>query len=109
MLLAHSMGKVTALVPETAYRTEYEILQSTKERESNKEVEFGISCRLFKAEEQVDFAVVNDISTQRTRVERFLHILEKNQVFPVHLKDVVEDLLILEFEGRDCKTEKNNV
>lgn len=100
MLLMQREGETSEKVSGTDYRVEYEILQSTKKREESPEAEYGISCKLFKGKKTVDWEFVDGITTQKARVERFLHIIRRNQVFPAHLRDVVEDLLIMEFEER---------
>ena len=81
----------------------------TKEREenyvlkyakTNEAEEYGIRCCLYNAEKLMDLKEVKRITTEEYRIEKFLQILEKNQVFPVHLNDVIEDLLIMEFEEK---------
>lgn len=61
---------------------------------------YGIRCSLYNSENMVDSNEVKGITTEEYRIEKFLQILEKNQVFPVHLKDVIEDLLVMEFEEK---------
>lgn len=100
MLLMQGKGEASESISGTDYRVEYEILQSTKGGEGSPETEYGISCKLFKGQKLVDWSEVERITIQKNRAERFLHIIKINQVFPVHLRDVIEDLLVLEFEER---------
>lgn len=101
---------ISTKVEGTGYRIEYEVMQEEKRRE--RLVEYGICCRLFEAEQPVLSEKVKGITTRQCLILKFVRILEKNQVFPAHLRDVIEDLLILEYEETlpgDCKTGKNVV
>lgn len=97
MLLMHNANTKEGGVE---YAVEYVITKERKEREDVGVTEYGIRCDLYKSEKLVDSEEVNGITTEECRIEKFLQILEKNQVFPVHLKDVIEDLLIIEFEEK---------
>lgn len=74
--------------------------EHTEERENNGVTEYGIRCNLYESDKLVDSEEVNGITTEEYRIDKFLQILVKNQVFPVHLKDVIEDLLVMEFEEK---------
>lgn len=69
------------------YVLEYAITEK-RATEKEKEAEYGIRCCLYKAKIMMDSEEVKDITSERSRIEKFLEILERNRVFPVHLKDV---------------------
>ncbi len=88
---------ISTKVEETAYRIEYEVIQ---QEEQSKEhlVEYGICCRLFEAEKMISSEKVQRVTSKQCLITKIVQILAKNQVFPAHLREVIEDLLILEYE-----------
>ncbi len=95
MLLANSTCTKES---EANYVLKYSITE--EDDETGEAAGYGIRCSLYVLEKLVDSNEVNGITTKKHRIEKFLQILKKNQVFPVHLKDVIEDLLIMEFEEK---------
>lgn len=83
---------------EDCYEIEYTIMQHTEMGENGKYTAYGIACRLYKKGYVVDSEVLQNITAKKQRIEKFYEILSRNKVFPVHLRDVVEDLLFLELE-----------
>jgi len=93
MLLGDSTGEQEEV---ENYMVRYFVTQYRKEKSNI--TEYGIRCILYEAGRITDISEVNAITTEQSRIEEFLQIIKRNQVFPVHLKDVIEDLLISEFE-----------
>lgn len=84
---------------EANYVLKYSITQKAEDETDGIEG-YGIRCSLYESEKLLDWKEVYGITTERYRIEKFLRILEKNQVFPVHIRDVIEDLLVMEFEEK---------
>lgn len=93
---------VSAKVEGTGYTIEYAITQKGEEEEPGKPREYGISCKLYELENTVDSEDVMGITSEWGTIKKMLYILEKNQVFPAHLREIIEDLLILEYEESIC-------
>ena len=56
--------------------------------------EYGISCVLYNKDREVlSTAEVEHISSDLKTVLNYIRLITKNKVFPVHLLDVVSDLL----------------
>lgn len=71
------------------YLTVRETLHS---EESGEYVSYGISVR----KEEREIAFVSDVSTQRDLVERLVWLCNQNGLYPEHLQDVVQDLIVEE-------------
>ena len=82
----------------TKYVMKYIITQETEE--IGHTPEYGIRCELFNDEEAVSAEEVKKITTDLTVLRQIFRKIVKNQVFPIHLRDVVEDLLVEEYEVR---------
>lgn len=94
-----SMECVCTKVDGTGYTIEYVITQEEKGGNEN-DAEYGICCKLYEAEDTVAVEEVKGITSERSLITKILFILEKNQVFPVHLREIIEDLLILEYDEK---------
>lgn len=90
---------ISTIVAGTGYRIEYEITRPAEKMQEHLAA-YGICCRLFDTEGMVASEHVKEITSERGLVTKFVRILEKNQVFPVHVREVIEDLLILEYEEK---------
>lgn len=97
MLLRES---VRMQVSGTEYIIEYVITHNGEEEEPGERDEYGIQCKLYESEVAIAQEEVKGITSEWERVKKIVGILEKNQVFPAHLRDVIEDLLVLEFEEK---------
>lgn len=93
-----SRWSVSTEVEGTGYKIEYLITQNGEEEEPGELTEYGISCKLFEAETAIALEEVQGISTEFDRVEKIFNTLLRNQVFPAHLKEIIEDLLVIEFD-----------
>lgn len=93
------MECVCTKVDGTKYTIEYVIIQGEKGENENS-TEYGICCRLYEAEDTVDVEEVKGITAEKGLITKILSVLEKNQVFPVHMREIIEDLLILEYEEK---------
>jgi len=82
----------------TKYVMKYIITQETEA--PGQTPEYGIRCELFNDGEPVSEEEVKKITTEFTVLQRLFRKIVKNQVFPVHLRDVVENLLVEEYEVR---------
>lgn len=94
MLLRDS---INTEVTGTGYMIEYTIIQDTGEEEPGELPEYGICCALFKENETVSSEEIKCITPDYKKVQDMIQKLVRNQVFPVHLRDVIEDLLIIEY------------
>lgn len=95
-----SVESVRTKVVGTGYTIEYAITQNGEEEEPGGLGEYGIRCKLYESETAVALEEVKGITINRERVKRIVDILEKHQVFPAHVRDVIEDFLIIEFEEK---------
>lgn len=85
----------------TEYSIEYAITKEAGEEESDGQAEYGIRCELFEREASVHAEEVKGITADTEMMKKLFRKIVKNQVFPVHLRDVIEDLLIEEHEVRE--------
>lgn len=46
-----------------------------------------------KDEDQLEFDFLRDITTEEDEIKKLIKLIMKNKVMPVHLKDVMEDLI----------------
>ncbi|MBE5961112.1 MAG: hypothetical protein E7256_06940 [Lachnospiraceae bacterium] len=83
-------------VREGSYWLTYKLVHSINPYfEEYELLEYGIECRLFNSEGQfISDSTVAHISPDQRFVVGLLHTIALNKVFPVHLLDVVEDLLL---------------
>ena len=91
---------VSTKVDGTDYTIEYDMTQNGEEDDSENPAEYGIRCRLYEREVTVDSKEVKGVTSERWLATKIFQLLEKNQVFPIHLKDIIEDLLVLEYEEK---------
>lgn len=96
-------NSISTKVDGTDYTIRYSITENEAEKEIGLPTEYGIRCTLFCKGSEVSREEVMHISPNSKRVYQMLLKLVRNQVFPVHLRDVLEDLLVLEYEYRKCK------
>ena len=82
----------------TGYTLEYAVTESRGEEEPGGIEEYGIRCVLFAEGKSVSEEEIRHISSDYGLMCRLLEKLIKNQVFPVHVKDVIEDVLFVEYE-----------
>lgn len=63
--------------------------------EGEQEVDEHQLCRVcgIKAQMGEEYSQINDISPDKSEVIRIAHLLEREQVHPIHLYDVITDLL----------------
>lgn len=94
------MERVSTKVEGTGYTLEYAITQKGEgeEEKPGGPVEYGIRCSLYELEAAVASEEVKGITSEWDIIKKFFHILEKNQVFPAHLREIIEDLVVLEYE-----------
>lgn len=90
---------ISTMVEGTGYRLEYEITRQPEKTQEHPAA-YGICCRLFESEQMIASEQVKEVTSESGLVTKFVHILEKNQVFPTHLREIIEDLLILEYEEK---------
>lgn len=91
MLLLHS---TKTAVDGTDYIVEYTILKKLSDYPEKNIFEYGIRCVLFRGEGNVvSMEEIQCITPEYADICRMVEILERNQVFPVHLKETVCDLI----------------
>ncbi|MBO5353835.1 MAG: hypothetical protein J6J42_10895 [Lachnospiraceae bacterium] len=91
MLRMHS---TQTLVEGTSYTVEYTITKNASDYELEEICEYGISCSLYgENQEIVSSEEIKCITPNFARINEMVHILKRNQVFPVHLKEIVCELL----------------
>lgn len=91
MLRMHSTKTV---VEGTGYTVEYTITKNASEYELESISEYGISCILYgESQEIVSSEEIKCVTPNFTKVNEMVQILKRNQVFPVHLKEIVCELL----------------
>lgn len=54
---------------------------------------YGIACIKEKDNKQELVAQISDITTDRRKIETLIESLNKNQLSPEHLADIVDDML----------------
>lgn len=74
------------------FKLTYSLTESEIELEGEKHIVYGIEIEK-RSLTQVEKSVVNNISTDRKRVEKIIEIIKSNEVTPVHLYDVMENFL----------------
>lgn len=92
------IGKETLSFLETScatlkyYILEEEIEVENEEKKPEKHIEYGIEIEK-QDEVRVEKSQVKEITTDQTRIDQIVKSLMKNSVTPVHLHDVIEDML----------------
>lgn len=87
------IGKGTLEILENLYvELKYYILENEIEKDSVKFIEYGIEIEK-QDNSRFESSQVLDITTSHTRIDFIVKSLMKNGVTPVHLSDVIEDML----------------
>lgn len=87
------IGKGTLEILDSSFiELNYYILEEEIEEKSNKYVEYGIEIEK-KDNSRTEKSQVMDITTDQTRIDYIVRSLMKNSVTPIHLHDVIEDML----------------
>lgn len=79
------------------YTIAYTITQNVGGKNAEEVPQYGIRCELLSGETTVSSEEISEITPSYEKVCSILQKLEKNQVFPAHLRDVIEDLLMIEY------------
>ena len=58
-------------------------------RENDKE--YGIECYI-KGQTETDYCLCRNLSKDLATVEKIFRLLSRKKVYPVHVKDIIEDL-----------------
>ena len=99
MLLMHS---TKTAVNGTDYIVEYTILKKLSDYTEGNIFEYGIRCTLYEGGERViSREEIQCITPEYPDICRMVEILERNQVFPVHLKEIVCELIELRLEQQE--------
>ncbi len=89
-----TLGKTSTLVEGTGYKLEYEITQNFSLYEPLDIEEYGMRCMLYgESEEMLDMEEIKCITPNFRKIRELFRLITGYQVFPVHLKEVVSDLL----------------
>ena len=91
-------SSTSTMVDGTGYTLEYTVTENQEEEEPGGITEYGIRCVLLDGESTVSEEEIRGISPNYEFVCKMLHKLIGNQVFPVHIKDIISDLLVAEYE-----------
>lgn len=70
----------------------YYILENEVEYENNNFLEYGIEIQK-KTSSRIEKSQVPDITTDQTRIDFIVKTLMQNNVTPVHLHDIITDML----------------
>ena len=90
MLLLDSTENCTA----AGYSVAYTITQDTCKYGESTLLEYGISCILFgKDHKRISSEEVRCITPDFIKITEIVRILKKHKVFPVHLREIICDLL----------------
>ena len=74
------------------FELKYYILEEEVEVESSKYVGYGIEIEK-QDNLRVEKSQIKDITTDKKRIYYIVNLLMKNSVTPIHLHDVIEDIL----------------
>lgn len=87
------IGKETlnAIESET-FELMYYILENEVEYENNNFLEYGVEVQK-KTSSRIEKSQVPDITTDQTRIDFIVKTLMQNNVTPVHLHDIITDML----------------
>ena len=87
------IGKETLEIFESsAISLKYYILEDEVEENSKRYVAYGIEIEKQDCK-RIEKSQVKDITTDQTRIDSIVKSLMKNNVTPIHLHDVIEDML----------------
>lgn len=91
--------RISTNVEETEYTLEYVMTKNSGTYEWEQNEEYGVICTLFGQEGQLrDREEIKRVTPDYGKMEEILKCLVKNQVFPVHVKEIVSDLLEMQLE-----------
>ena len=83
----------------TDYIVEYTILKKLSNYTPGEFFEYGIRCVLYGAgKKMVSMEEVPCITPDFSKIEEMERILSRNQVFPVHLKEIISELIEMQLE-----------
>ena len=87
------IGKETLEVLEdNCINLKYYVLANEVEKNNTKFVEYGIEIEK-QDKSRIEKSQIADITTDQTRIDFIVKALMKNNVTPVHLHDVIVDML----------------
>lgn len=87
------IGKETLEIREqSSFVLKYYILEEVVENKSSKYVEYGVEIEK-QDSSRIEKSQIKDITTDQTRIDYIVKSLMKNSVTPIHLHDVIEDML----------------
>ena len=87
------IGKETLEIHEkSSFVLKYYILEEVVENESSKHVEYGVEIEK-QDSSRIEKSQIKDITTDQTRIDYIVKSLMRNSVTPIHLHDVIEDML----------------
>ena len=89
-MIRNYIGKETLEIP--SIELKYYILEEVVELGSSKLVDYGIEIEK-QDSARIEKSQVKDITTDQTRIDNIVKSLMRNSVTPVHLHDVIEDML----------------
>lgn len=75
-----------------AFELMYYILENEVEYENNNFLEYGVEIQK-KTSSRIEKSQVPDITTDQTRIDFIVKTLMQNNVTPVHLHDIITDML----------------
>lgn len=77
---------------QSSFELKYYILEEVVEIASKKYVEYGVEIEK-QDNRRIEKSQVKDITTDQTRIDIIVKSLMRNGVTPIHLHDVIEDML----------------
>lgn len=87
------IGKETLVIHEkSSFDLKYYILEEEVELESSKHIGYGIEIEKQESS-RIEKSQIKDITTDQTRIDYIVKSLMKNSVTPIHLHDVIEEML----------------
>lgn len=87
------IGKETLVIHEkSSFELKYYILEEEVELESSKHIGYGIEIEK-QDNTRIEKSQIKDITTDHTRIDIIVKSLMRNSVTPIHLHDVIEDML----------------
>ena len=76
------------------YSISYTITQDTCNYGDSTLLEYGINCILFgKDRKRISSEEVRCITPDITKIDQLVQVLKRNKVFPVHMREIICDLL----------------
>ena len=87
------IGEETLEIHEDSFISlQYYILEEDVEISGSKYVEYGVEIEK-KDHFRIEKSQIKDITTDQTRIDSIVKSLMANSVTPIHLHDVIEDML----------------